>query len=163
MGIIQRCGKDKVAGQNYLHFSSVISSQRANRATRQAYMMVGVTLSFVKSINSEKSRTSSFSSMLAIPLIAGRKIQSKAKRLEKVKRDAENRKLYNGGHLVQRTEPEMKTHISYVGFATLLTEWSAENECRGNWLVEDFMSKSVEANAWVITCLRYESRLLLVS
>lgn len=56
--------------------------------------------------------------------------QSKAARLEQIKRDAQQRKLYKEGNLVHRTEAEIKTHTSYLVFAILPTEWSEEDEKR---------------------------------
>lgn len=68
-----------------------------------------------------------------------RKIQSKAERLEKIKHEAESRKLFKEGNLVHRTEPEVKTHTSYLVFATLPRLWSAEDErrCSEQWPVLD--------------------------
>ena len=57
-----------------------------------------------------------------------KKIQSKAERLEKVKQDAETRKLYKEGNLVQRAEPEVKTHTSYLVFAMLPPQWTEADE-----------------------------------
>ncbi|KAJ4377239.1 tRNA (adenine-N(1)-)-methyltransferase catalytic subunit trm61 [Neocucurbitaria cava] len=53
---------------------------------------------------------------------------SKHDRLEKTKRDLENRTLFKEGRLVHRTEPELKTHTSYLVFAVLPREWSKEDE-----------------------------------
>lgn len=47
------------------------------------------------------------------------KVESKAARLERVRQQAEHKKLYKEGHLVHRTEPEVKTHTSYLLFAIL--------------------------------------------
>ncbi|KAL6704529.1 tRNA (adenine-N(1)-)-methyltransferase catalytic subunit trm61 [Coniothyrium glycines] len=44
------------------------------------------------------------------------------------KKDAESRALYKQGRLVHRTEPELKTHTSYLVFAVLPREWSKEDE-----------------------------------
>ena len=52
-----------------------------------------------------------------------KKIQSKAERLESIRLEAERRKLYKEGNLVHRTEPEVKTHTSYLVFATLPQTW----------------------------------------
>ncbi|KAK4561183.1 tRNA (adenine-N(1)-)-methyltransferase catalytic subunit trm61 [Recurvomyces mirabilis] len=72
---------------------------------------------------------------------SGRKVQSKADRLEKIKRDAEERKLYMEGNLVHRTESEVKTHTSYLVFATLPRAWSEDDEraCAELWDVEAMM------------------------
>jgi tRNA (adenine57-N1/adenine58-N1)-methyltransferase len=53
---------------------------------------------------------------------------SKHDRLDKAKKDAETRALYKEGRLVHRTEPELKTHTSYLVFAVLPRQWSAEDE-----------------------------------
>lgn len=42
------------------------------------------------------------------------------------------RKVYKEGRLVHRTEPDIKTHTSYLVFAYLPMEWSAEDEERAN-------------------------------
>lgn len=55
---------------------------------------------------------------------------SKMDRLEKSKRELENRTLYKEGRLIHRTEPELKTHTSYLVFAVLPREWSKEDEER---------------------------------
>lgn len=43
--------------------------------------------------------------------------------------------LFKGGKLVHRTEPELKTHTSYLVFAVLSMEWTAEDEAkaRAEW------------------------------
>lgn len=53
---------------------------------------------------------------------------SKHDRLDKAKRDAETRALYKEGRLVHRTEPELKTHTSYLVFAVLPRQWTKEDE-----------------------------------
>jgi tRNA (adenine57-N1/adenine58-N1)-methyltransferase len=76
-----------------------------------------------------------------------KKIQSKAERLEKIRLEAESRKLYKEGNLVQRTEPEVKTHTSYLVFATLPREWTEEDEkaCLEQWPVGGMMAGKVES------------------
>ena len=78
---------------------------------------------------------------------AEKKIQSKAERLEKIRLEAESRKLYKEGNLVQRTEPEVKTHTSYLVFATLPREWTEEDEkaCLEQWPVDGMMAGKVES------------------
>ncbi|TKA73767.1 hypothetical protein B0A55_07123 [Friedmanniomyces simplex] len=49
---------------------------------------------------------------------------SKAARLEKIKREAGERKLWKEGNLVHRTEGEVKTHTSYLVFAVLPSSYS---------------------------------------
>jgi tRNA (adenine57-N1/adenine58-N1)-methyltransferase len=56
------------------------------------------------------------------------KIQSKAERLAEIKRNLSSRKLFKEGRLVHRTEPEVKTHTSYLTFATLPTAWDEGRE-----------------------------------
>lgn len=41
-----------------------------------------------------------------------------------------NKKLYKEGKLVHRTEPEVKTHTSYLVFAVLPQEWTEDDEKR---------------------------------
>jgi tRNA (adenine57-N1/adenine58-N1)-methyltransferase len=66
------------------------------------------------------------------------KIQSKAERLAEIKKNLSSRKLYKEGRLVHRTEPEVKTHTSYLTFATLPTAWSEADEeaARARWSVD---------------------------
>jgi tRNA (adenine57-N1/adenine58-N1)-methyltransferase len=49
-----------------------------------------------------------------------------------------DRKVYKEGALVHRTEPEVKTHTSYLVFAVLPQEWTAEDEerARGKWAIK---------------------------
>ena len=56
------------------------------------------------------------------------KVQSKAERLAEIKKNLSSRKLFKEGRLVHRTEPEVKTHTSYLTFAVLPTAWSEEDE-----------------------------------
>jgi tRNA (adenine57-N1/adenine58-N1)-methyltransferase len=53
---------------------------------------------------------------------------SKHDRLERAKQELENRELFKEGRLVHRTEPELKTHTSYLVFAVLPREWTKEDE-----------------------------------
>ncbi len=55
---------------------------------------------------------------------------SKQDRLERVKKEVESRQLWKEGRLVHRTEPEIKTHTSYLVFAVLPREWTREDEER---------------------------------
>ncbi|KAF1813852.1 tRNA methyltransferase complex GCD14 subunit, partial [Eremomyces bilateralis CBS 781.70] len=55
---------------------------------------------------------------------------SRMHRREKMLREAESRKLYREGRLVHRTEPDWKTHTSYLVFAVLPREWTVEDEER---------------------------------
>jgi tRNA (adenine57-N1/adenine58-N1)-methyltransferase len=58
------------------------------------------------------------------------KISSKQQRLQRNKREAEERKLYKEGNVVHRTEPEVRTHTSYLVFAVLPRAWSDADEAR---------------------------------
>lgn len=72
----------------------------------------------------------------------GKKVLSKQERLEKIKREQEGRKLYKEGNLVHRTEPEVKTHTSYLVFATLPRAWNEADEaaCLAQWPVDELMA-----------------------
>lgn len=78
-----------------------------------------------------------------------RKLQSKKDRLEKVKKEAEERKLYKEGNLAHRTEPEVRTHTSYLVFAVLTRDWTEEDEkaCAEKYSVDAIMSGSKDALA----------------
>ncbi|KAF2720628.1 tRNA methyltransferase complex GCD14 subunit [Polychaeton citri CBS 116435] len=56
------------------------------------------------------------------------------------------RKLYKEGNLVHRTEPEVKTHTSYLVFATLPREWSQADEeaMLAQWSVDDKMMRPAQ-------------------
>jgi tRNA (adenine57-N1/adenine58-N1)-methyltransferase len=56
------------------------------------------------------------------------------------------RKAYKEGKLTHKTEPEVKTHTSYLVFATLPMEWSEEKEAaaRAQWPVS---AESLKENA----------------
>ncbi|KAK0833807.1 tRNA (adenine-N(1)-)-methyltransferase catalytic subunit trm61 [Friedmanniomyces endolithicus] len=53
---------------------------------------------------------------------------SKAVRLAKIRREAEERQLWKEGNPVHRTEGEIKTHTSYLVFAVLPGQWTEEDE-----------------------------------
>ena len=53
---------------------------------------------------------------------------SRSERLQKIKQDVQGRKLFKEGTVVHRTEPEVKTHTSYLTFAVLPREWTEEDE-----------------------------------
>lgn len=55
---------------------------------------------------------------------------SKAERLERIKLQEKERKLYKEGRLIHRSEMELKAHTSYLVFAFLPQEWSDEDEKR---------------------------------
>lgn len=60
---------------------------------------------------------------------------SKQERLGNIRDALEGRKLYKEGRLVHRMEPELKMHTSYLVFAILPREWTAEDEsaARERW------------------------------
>lgn len=51
-------------------------------------------------------------------------------RLTAIARAQAQRKVYKEGRIVHRPEPELKTHTSYLVFAILPRDWSAEDEAR---------------------------------
>lgn len=55
---------------------------------------------------------------------------SKVERLERIKLQEKERKLYKEGRLIHRSEMELKAHTSYLVFAFLPQEWSDEDEKR---------------------------------
>ncbi|MCJ1321807.1 tRNA (adenine-N(1)-)-methyltransferase catalytic subunit trm61 [Xylographa vitiligo] len=65
----------------------------------------------------------------AAELTSGTKLRtSKQYRLAAMEPFQATRKLYKEGRLVHRPEPELKTHTSYLTFAILPREWTAEDE-----------------------------------
>jgi tRNA (adenine57-N1/adenine58-N1)-methyltransferase len=60
---------------------------------------------------------------------------SKHDRMAQTKKELESRTLFKEGRLVHRTEPEIKTHTSYLVFAVLPREWTKEDEekARRKW------------------------------
>lgn len=63
----------------------------------------------------------------------------KQQRLGSIRDALVERKLYKEGRLIHRTEPELKTHTSYLVFALLPREWTAEDEekCLKKWPLKD--------------------------
>ena len=53
---------------------------------------------------------------------------SKQQRLRNIKDAQAGRKLYKEGRLIHRSEPELKTHTSYLVFAVLPRAWTIEDE-----------------------------------
>ncbi len=51
----------------------------------------------------------------------------------------EERKIFKEGRIVHRAEPELKTHTSYLVFAVLPQDWTAEDEARARqrWPISD--------------------------
>lgn len=60
----------------------------------------------------------------------GRKNKDNPNNRDKIIESLVERKVYKEGKLVHRTEPEVKTHTSYLVFAVLPQEWSEEDEAR---------------------------------
>jgi tRNA (adenine57-N1/adenine58-N1)-methyltransferase len=54
--------------------------------------------------------------------------QSRQDRQRGIQEALKSRKVYKEGQLVHQTEPDMKTHTSYLVFAVLPREWSEEDE-----------------------------------
>ena len=55
---------------------------------------------------------------------------SKQQRLANIRTNLETRKLYKEGRLIHKAEPELKAHTSYLVFAILPQEWTAEDELK---------------------------------
>lgn len=53
---------------------------------------------------------------------------SKQQRIEKIKGMQDARKLYKEGRLVHKSEPDLKTHTSYLVFAILPRDWTDADE-----------------------------------
>ncbi|MCJ1484483.1 tRNA (adenine-N(1)-)-methyltransferase catalytic subunit trm61 [Schaereria dolodes] len=53
---------------------------------------------------------------------------TKQQRLEGIRDALADRKLYKEGRLIHRSEPDLKTHTSYLVFAILPRDWTAEDE-----------------------------------
>lgn len=66
------------------------------------------------------------------------RVQSKAERLAEIKKGLADRKLFKEGRLTHRTEPEVKTHTSYLTFAVLPKAWSEDDEAKAaeQWPVD---------------------------
>lgn len=69
-----------------------------------------------------------------------RKVPNQTSRAERLARNVEHaaaRNTFMDGRLVHRTEPEIRTHTSYLIFAVLPRDWSAEDEarCKRRWPV----------------------------
>ncbi|WPH01560.1 Hypothetical protein R9X50_00440700 [Acrodontium crateriforme] len=73
-----------------------------------------------------------------------KKVESKQERLERIKKESMERQSFKEGNLVNRTEPEVKTHTSYLVFAILPREWTEEDEklCAEKWSVDEIMKSS---------------------
>jgi tRNA (adenine57-N1/adenine58-N1)-methyltransferase catalytic subunit len=61
---------------------------------------------------------------------ASKKDKGNPNNRDKIIESLVERKMYKEGKLVHRTEPEVKTHTSYLVFAVLPQEWTAEDEAK---------------------------------
>lgn len=85
----------------------------------------------------------------------GKKGQAKQRKQEKQNDGKEEKKPWRTGRLVHRTEPEIKTHTSYLLFAVLPRLWTNEDEerCRRRWgkvAVEEPTVDEVEAGPPIV-------------
>jgi tRNA (adenine57-N1/adenine58-N1)-methyltransferase len=69
-------------------------------------------------------------------------IETKQQRLDRIREEDKDRKVWREGRLIHRTEPELKTHTSYLTFAVLPQAWTEEEE--GKMLLK-WTSKGVVA------------------
>ncbi|KAI9658562.1 MAG: tRNA (adenine-N(1)-)-methyltransferase catalytic subunit trm61 [Bathelium mastoideum] len=97
------------------------SSTQANAAKHEPSTLGG------KSDGEQKPKAGSLGTM------------SKAERLKSIREAEGKRKLFKEGRLVHRTEPELKTHTSYLVFAMLPRKWTIEDEeaCQQKWRVNE--------------------------
>lgn len=76
---------------------------------------------------------------------------------QKILKNLVEKKIYKEGKLAHRTEPEVKTHTSYLVFAILPREWSAEDEekAAAKWKV---IPREEESNGEVIGLSRRQQK-----
>lgn len=55
-------------------------------------------------------------------------VETKQERLNRIKEEDKDRKIWREGRLVHRAEPELRTHTSYLTFAVLPRVWTDEDE-----------------------------------
>jgi tRNA (adenine57-N1/adenine58-N1)-methyltransferase len=69
--------------------------------------------------------------------VKGSTMETKQSRLDRIKEEDKERKVWREGKLVHRSEPEVKTHTSFLVFAILPRAWSEEDEerMRNKWVV----------------------------
>lgn len=70
---------------------------------------------------------------------------SKQQRLTSIREAQPSRKLFKEGRLIHRIAPELKTHTSYLVFAVLPREWTAEDEERTQRMWEEKAKEVHEA------------------
>ncbi|KIW07279.1 uncharacterized protein PV09_02133 [Verruconis gallopava] len=58
----------------------------------------------------------------------GSAVETKQERLNRIKEEDKTRKVWREGRLVHRTEPDLKTHTSYLTFAILPQAWNEGDE-----------------------------------
>jgi tRNA (adenine57-N1/adenine58-N1)-methyltransferase len=70
--------------------------------------------------------------------VKGTIMETKKSRLDRIKAEDKERKVWREGKLVHRSEPDVKTHTSFLVFAILPRSWSEENEdeMRKKWIVK---------------------------
>jgi len=62
--------------------------------------------------------------------VNGESHETKQERLARIKNTSDAKNVFLEGRLVHRTEPDIKTHTSYLVFATLPMEWSEADEAK---------------------------------
>ncbi|KAL8709737.1 MAG: hypothetical protein Q9220_005523 [cf. Caloplaca sp. 1 TL-2023] len=65
---------------------------------------------------------------------------SKQQRIQSIQASQADRRLYKEGRLVHRSEPELKTHTSYLVFAILPRTWTEEDERKAQEATRSMMS-----------------------
>lgn len=103
---------------------------------------IGLKEEGLRGVNARAANVTEAIERLREDVAEDRKLHSKKERLEKLKQDAEVRKLYQEGNLAHRTEPEVRTHTSYLVFAVLTRDWTEDDEkaCAEKYSVDAIMS-----------------------
>jgi len=89
--------------------------------------------------------------MTGAPDTPSEQLETKGVRLSRIAAEEVGRKAFKEGRLVHRTEPEIKTHTSYLVFAVLPREWSDEEEkaCREKWIPDKAVVRDENAGKGV--------------
>jgi len=89
--------------------------------------------------------------MTGAPDTPSEQLETKGVRLSRIAAEEVGRKAFKEGRLVHRTEPEIKTHTSYLVFAVLPREWSDEEEkaCREEWIPDKTVVRDENAGKGV--------------